>query len=307
MEHLLNLLEEAATSAGEAATSAPADIIPEVEDLGERIEEASSFFSKLWNGFVAYIPTLIAAVVIFILGYILSKIIIAIMKKGMNRKTIDVTVSHFVFSLVKIVIYVLLAATVLTVLGVPITSIIAVMGTAGVAIGLALQDSLSNVAGGFTILFNKPFKIGDYIQTDGVEGTVEVINIWYTQILTFDKKTIFIPNGQLVDSKITNFTTSPTRRVDMVFSISYDADYKKAISVLKGIADNHPLVLKDPEPLIRLTAQSESSIDLAFRVWVNNSDYWTVFFDMNEAVKDRFDEEGIEIPYKQLDVHIREK
>lgn len=291
----------------EASTDASLPEIPEPQDLGEKIEQAGSFFSSLWNGFVAYIPTLIAAVVVFVIGYIISKLILAIMKKGMNRKTVDKTVSRFIYSVVKIVLYVLVAATVLSLLGVPMTSIVAVMGTAGVAIGLALQSSLSNVAGGFTILFNKPFKIGDYVFADGVEGTVEVINIWYTQLLTIDNKTIFIPNGQLVNSKITNFSKCKNRRVDITFSISYEADYKKAISVLREIAENHPLVLKDPAPFARMSAQGQSSIDIAFRVWVNNADYWDVFFDMNETVKERFDAEGIEIPYNQLDVHIKEK
>lgn len=297
MKDLLLLLSENVSQTAGASTNP--------SDVKEKLENAETFFAGLINGFMTYIPTLIAAVVILIVGLILSKLIIKLMKKGMKHTVIDKTVSRFAYSLVKIVLYVLLAIVVLSVLGVPMTSIIAVVGTAGVAIGLALQSSLSNVAGGFTILMNKPFKIGDYILADGVEGTVEVINIWYTQILTVDNKTVFIPNGQLADSKITNFTTCKTRRVDMVFNISYDADFRKAFAILQEIADVHEKIMKDPEPVIRMLAQSESSIDIAFRVWVNTEDYWSVYFDVNEAVKESFDKNGIEIPFKQVDVHMK--
>lgn len=286
------------------STVSETGISTEPVDIQEKIEEAGTFFGDLWDYFVAYIPTLISAILIFIVGFILSKLIIALMKKGLNRSFVDKTVTRFIYSVVRIALYVVLATVVLAILGVPMTSIVTVIGTAGVAIGLALQSSLSNVAGGFMILFNKPFRIGDYIMADGVEGTVEVINIWYTQLLTIDNKTVFIPNGQLIDSKITNFTVAKTRRVDMVFSISYNDDFRKAISVLQEVADSHEKVLKDPEPVIRMLSQNESTIDLAFRVWVNSSDYWDVYFDMNEIVKEKFDENGIVIPFKQVDVHI---
>ena len=144
-------------------------------------------------------------------------------------------------------------------------------------------------------MLTKPFKVGDYIKVDDVEGVVEAINIWYTELHSYDNKAIFYPNGQITAKKVTNFTSLGIRRVDMVYTISYNADFRKAISVLKSITDNHKLILKDPEPKIRITCYP----------WVKAEDYWTVYFDLNEAVKEQFDANGIEIPYNQLDVHLK--
>ncbi len=270
----------------------------------EQLHEAQKFAQTLWEGFLAYLPTLIAAVIILIVGYLLSKLILKMMKKGMKRSVVDLTVSKFVYSLVKIIIYVLLLTIVLAVLGVPMTSIIAVIGTAGVAIGLALQDSLSNIAGGFNILIAKPFKVGDYIDTCGAEGTVEAISIWYTQLLTFDNKSVFIPNGEVIKNKVMNYTYNKTRRVDLVFSVSYKADIEKAIQVLENVVKAHPKVLAQPEPLIKALSLGESAVEIACRPWTNTEDYWDVYFDLTLQAKNALEENGIEIPYNQLDVHI---
>lgn len=298
---MLNILTESVQSAAESTTSEV--FVP--LDAQQQLERAESFFSNLWDGFVAYIPTLITAVIIFVAGFLLSKLIIKLMQKGMKRNVIDKTVSRFMYSLVRIVLYVLLATVVLAVLGVPMSSIVAVVGTAGVAIGLALQNSLSNAAGGFNILFTKPFKIGDFIRAEDEEGTVEAINIWFTKILTIDNKTVFIPNGQLVSSKIINYTACDKRRVDMIFQISYDADFNKAREVLRSITDSHPKILDEPKTDIRMYSHSDSAIEIVCRPWVKTGDYWEVYFDLNEQVKAAFDKNGIEIPYNQLDVHVK--
>ncbi len=263
------------------------------------------FFTTIGDNFVAAIPSIITAVILLIIGIVLSKLILFIMNKGMEKSHIDKTVTRFSYSLVKIILYIIVATIVLAILGIPMSSIIAVIGTAGVTVGLALKDSLSNIAGGFTILITKPFAIGDYILTEGAEGTVELISIWYTKLLTSDNKTVFIPNGQIISSKITNYTMQKTRRVDITFQISYDNDYKKAEEIIKSVLDSHELTLEEPAPTVRLFAQSESSLDIVCKVWVKKDDYWDVYYDIMAQVKDAFDENGIEIPYRQLDVHMK--
>ncbi|MCH5325069.1 MAG: mechanosensitive ion channel [Eubacterium sp.] len=275
-----------------------------IENAGEQLHKAHQFAQALWDGFLAYLPTLIFAIVILIVGYLISKLILKLMKKGMKRSVVDVTVTKFTYSLVKIVIYVLLITIVLAVLGVPMTSIIAVIGTAGVAIGLALKDSLSNIAGGFYILISKPFKIGDYIASDGVEGTVEAISIWYTHLHTHDNRSVFMPNGELVKSNIINYTYNPTRRLDLTFSISYRSDVEKAKQLLAELVKAHDKILDEPEAVIRVLTLGNSSVDIACRPWVKPENYWDVYFDLTEQAKKMFEENGIEIPYNQLDVHI---
>lgn len=274
--------------------------------IGESTDTTfDDFFGKLGENFVNSIPSIITAVIILVVGLIISKLILRLMQKGFEKGYIDKTVSRFSYSLVKILLYVLVATIVLAVLGVPMSSMIAVIGTAGVTVGLALKDSLSNVAGGFNILITKPFVIGDYVMVDNIEGTVELISIWYTRILTSDNKTVFIPNGQIVASKIINYTLKKTRRVDMTFQISYDNDYKKAERIITDIINNHEKIMKEPEATVKLFSQSESSLDIICRPWVQSDDYWDVYYDITAQVKDAFDENGIEIPYRQLDVHVK--
>ena len=173
--------------------------------------------------------------------------------------------------------------------------------------GLAVQGSLSNFAGGVLIILTRPFKIDDYIETQGISGTVEDIHIIYTILRTPDNKVIHIPNGTLANSTITNYSSKDTRRVDFTFSIAYDADYLKAEQIILDICKSHSLVLDDPAPVCRLSEYADSAIKLVLRVWTLSSDYWNVYFDINESVKNEFDAAGISIPYNQLDVHIDNK
>lgn len=251
------------------------------------------------------LPSFIAAVIIFIAGMIFTKITIKLMSKGLKKSKIDPTAHSFMLSLVKSVLYVFIVIIVLSVLKVPMSSIIAAVGAAGLAIGLALQNSLSNLAGGFIILFSKPFKKGDYVQICGESGIVEEISILYTKLLTADNKAVHIPNGQITNATITNYTEEQYRRLDLFFNVSYDSDYRKAIGIIEKLALEHPFTLMEPEPpMVRLFSHEDSSLRITARIWVSSDNYWPLNFDMMESVKDEFDKAGMVIPYNQLDVHI---
>lgn len=290
------------TAQTQITTDAPLD-----EAVDKIVNELSGFsllLSEFWDNFLKLLPTIIVAIIILIVGMILSKLVLKAMKKGMTRRSVDMTVINFAESLGRIILYVLVLCVVLSVLGIPMTSIVAVIGTAGIAIGLALQNSLSNLAGGFIILFSKPFKAGDFIETNGTEGTVEKINILYTVLNTLDNKAVFIPNGLVSGAKLMNYSANDTRRVDNVFSISYGDDYERAKTTIEKVISANPSIFTTPEPFVRMSAHNESSIDITVRVWVKNSDYWDVHFYLIEQVRKAFIEEKIEIPFRQLDVHI---
>lgn len=280
------------------------DSILQEQDVQEKISHLEQFVDDIWSGFLNILPTLIFAIIILILGILLQRILLKIMEKGMKRSKVDQTVVHFMHSLVKIVGYTLLITIVLAILGVPMTSIIAVVGTAGVAIGLAMQDSLANLAGGILILLSKPFKVGDFIVTNDEQGCVERINIWYTKLNTVDNKAIFIPNGKVTGAKVVNCTQNEQRAVETTFSISYNADFDTAKKVIQDVVENYELILQNPEPMIKMSAHSNSSIDIFTRLWVNTEDYWTVHFEILERVRKAFIENDIEIPFNQLDVHL---
>ena len=306
----INLLAAETTA---AETAAPAAEIKEVisETLGEEFVQSASGLEQLlreiWDGFVGKLPTIIFAIILLIIGIFLSKLTVKLMGKALDKSKLDLTINHFIKSAIKIVLYVLLVTVILTLLGAPTTSIITVIGTAGVAIGLALQNSLANIAGGFLILIAKPFKVGNYISVSGVEGTVETINILCTKLRTLDNKAVFIPNGTASNAVLTNVTEADKRRVDNIFSISYDADYKKAVGAIYKALHKIPKILDTDghKPFVRMCAHSASSIDIAVRVWCRTSDYWDVYFDVIEHIRMEFIEEGIEIPYQQIDVHMK--
>ena len=198
----------------------------------------------------------------------------------------------------------MLIVSVIGQLGVETTSFIAVLGAAGLAVGLALQGTLQNFAGGVIILLLKPFKVGDFVDVGGHMGTVKEIQIFTTIMVTPDNKVIIIPNGGLANASMTNFSAMPTRRVDFSFGIGYGDDFEKAKSLIKGLIDADSRILKDPEPFVRVGELADSSVNITTRVWVNSADYWAVHFDMIENVKKTFDKEGVSIPYPQMDVHM---
>lgn len=273
-----------------------------VETAEKELGKFEELLDNIWSGFCGKLPVIIAAIVVLIIGIFLSRLTVRLMSKAMDKSRLDLTINRFVRSAVKIVLYVLVVTVVLTLLGVPMTSIITVIGTAGVAVGLALQDSLSNLAGGFLILFSKPFRVGNYIQCSGVEGTVESISILYTKLLTGDNKAVFIPNGTAAGAVVTNYNEMPERRVDLVFGISYEADYDEAKKAIAEVVAKNEQVLR--EPFIVLSSLDASSVAITVRLWTKSENYWSVYYRTLEEVRKAFDERGIEIPYNKLDVHI---
>ncbi len=279
-----------------------------VDDFVQNPEETAGklgeFFQNMWNSIVGAIPTIILAVIVLVLGLIICKLVLKILSKGLDRTKLDLTVNNFVKQCCKIVLYVLLLTIVLSVLGIPATSIITVIGTAGVAIGLALQSSLSNVAGGIMLMINKPFKIGDYIIVSGVSGTVKQITILYTRLDSDSNQAIFIPNGQVSGAVVTNNNSNGIRRVDMTFSISYGDEYQKAREIILQVLGRNDKILKDPAPTVRMVEHASNSINIAVRPWCNAGDYWEVYFSVTEDIRAAFLSGGISIPFNQLDVHV---
>ncbi len=217
---------------------------------------------------------------------------------------VDSSLRSFMTSFLSVVLYAILFVTVLMIIGVPATSFIAVLTTCAAAIGLALQGSLSNFAGGIMILLFKPFKVGDYIEAVGEAGVVTEISVVYTEILTLDNKRITIPNGTLTNSVIENYSSEDLRRVDLTFNTAYDCDIETVKKVISKVIEENPMALKNPAPFVRLSAHNESALTYTVRIWCKNADYWDVNFDTIENVKKAFDANGIKIPYNQIDVHI---
>ena len=267
-------------------------------------EKLGSFIFELLT---ALGTKLLAALLILVIGLKLIKWIKKWIKTTPKLTKIDDGLRSFLLSFSSILLYILLVITVAMVLGVPVTSFITILASCGVAIGLALQGSLSNFAGGIMILLFKPFKLGDYIEAAGESGTVSEISVVYTVLLTPDNKRITIPNGTLTNSVIENYSAEDTRRVDFTFITSYDCNIEQVKEIVGGIISSHPLSLKEPEPFVRLSSQTESVLTFAARVWCKKDNYWDLNFDVIESVKKAFDENGITIPHQQIDVHVNNK
>ena len=246
---------------------------------------------------------LIAVIIVLLIWPKLSKFLLGTLKRIMQRKKVDPLLESFTMSIVSTLLYIILFFVVIGIAGIKATSLITVLGTAGLAVGLALQGSLSNLAGGVLILFFKPFTKGDYIVGSGIEGTVDKIQILYTTLVTPDNRVVIVPNGQLANNAITNVSQNPIRRLDLIFSVSYDTPIPKVKEVLNKVAREHPAVLQDKPFKIRLSVRNESSLDFVFRVWVKKEDYWDAKFDFTEIVKEEFDKNNIEIPYKKIDIY----
>ncbi|MGM9625821.1 MAG: mechanosensitive ion channel family protein [Eubacteriales bacterium] len=265
----------------------------------------SSVFSALGELAMSVGMKIVYVVVLLIVGLKLIKFICKKFQGSRLYANIDASVAKFLVSAMKVTLNVILFISCALVLGVPATSFVAVLGSAGLAVGLALQGSLSNLAGSIMILLFKPFKVGDYIEVSGYAGTVDEINIFYTVINTVDNKRITLPNGSVSGSTIVDYSTNPKRRVDLTFGAAYGTDVEKMKSIMLEAAKNHKLVLDDPEPVALFCAQSASSLDFVLRAWCNGSDYWTVHFDLLEQIHAAMNREGIEIPFPQMDVHVK--
>lgn len=268
------------------------------------MESSSVYFEKGVEMLMSYGPKLILAIVVLIVGLWVIRIISKMIEKVMLKHEYDLSLQKFLVRLISISLKAMLFISVISMVGVKTTSFVAVLGAAGLALGFALQGSLSNFAGGVMILLFKPFKIGDVIESQGYTGKVEEIRIFNTIIKTFDNKTIIIPNGAVSGGSIINYTAEPIRRVDMTFGIGYDDDITRVKSVLRRLVDSDERILKDPAPMIVVSEHGDSSVNFFVRPWCKTEDYWGVYFDMHEKVKLAFDEEDITIPYPQQDVHL---
>lgn len=253
-----------------------------------------------------YGPKVIGAVAVWVIGNWVIKALINAFSRNLEKRQVDESLKPFLNSLVGTLLKVLLIVSVLGMLGVQMTSFIAILGAAGLAVGMALSGTLQNFAGGVMILLFKPFKVGDVIEAQGFLGSVHEIQIFNTILKSPDNKTIIIPNGGLATSAMTNYTTEAQRRVDWTFGIAYGDNVDKAKSIIENLCNQDSRILKDPELFIAISELADSSVNFAVRAWVLTDDYWNVFFEMNEKVYKAFDAEGINIPFPQMDVHLHQ-
>jgi small conductance mechanosensitive channel len=260
--------------------------------------------NKAYELSTEWVIKLLGALIILLIGKIVISFVVGAIKKLLNRYSVDSTIVGFVETLTKVSLQVVLWIMVLGNLGVKTTSFIAIVGSAGLAVGLALQGSLSNIGAGVLLIILRPFKIGDYITAGGQSGTVKNLGIFNTLMITPDNKEIIIPNSKIAGDSITNFSAQETRRVDFTFGIGYDDDLRAAKEILNDIVKSDSRVLNEPAALIAVSELGDSSVYFVVRAWVKTPDYWSFFFDTIEKVKLTFDEKGISIPYPQTDVHL---
>lgn len=263
-----------------------------------------AFLNEMYATLVKSLPQIITALVVFAVGMAVAHLINKIVEKALNRGRVDRTLSSFFKPIIRITLYVVVAIIALSTAGVPTATLLTAFGAVGLAVSLAVKDSLSNMAGGILLLASKPFVVGDAVEVKGATGVVQKISILYTQINTFDNREVFIPNGQISADEIINISAEKNRRLDLVFDISYSDDPERAKSIISKLVDGHELALKEPAPLIRVCELGESSVKIACNVWVEGPNLLALKFDLLEGVKRAFDREGISIPFPQLDVHL---
>ena len=268
--------------------------------------DLSNILPRLQELLAFYGLNIVAAILIFVVGRWIARALRNVIKRMMTKGNVDEILVSFVGNLTYIALLAFVIIAALNQLGIQTTSFIAIIGAAGLAIGLALQGSLANFAAGVLMIIFRPFQVGDYIEGAGVAGAVEKVQIFTTQLKTPDNKTIIIPNAKIMGDNITNYSAKDTRRVDMVIGVGYGDDLKKVREILEDILAKDQRILKDPAPTIGVLELGDNSVNFAVRPWVKRDDYWGAYFDVTETVKRRFDEEGISIPYPQRDVHLYE-
>jgi len=269
-------------------------------------EQLSTYTDQAVSMAMEFGPPLLLAIVVLVVGLWIINRAVKILGHTMKSRDMEPELSGFLSSLFNMMLKALLLISVAGMVGIETTSFIAILGAAGLAIGLALQGTLANFAGGVLILMFKPYKVGDFIEAQGVSGTVSSIQIFNTVIKTGDNKVIIVPNGSISNGIITNFSKEDTRRVDFVFGIGYDDDIAKAKEVLNRLIEEEPRIMSEPAPLVVVSELADSSVNFTVRTWVKASDYWGVYFGMTERVKLTFDQEGLSIPYPQSDVHMHQ-
>ncbi len=279
----------------------------EVEEFVQNPGVVKTYLDKYTPAVIGFLVQIIVAIIVLLVGIKIIKSVVKVIKKGFDRSHIDDGVGTFLTSLIKYALYFVLVMAILSSFGIATGSVVAVLGSAGLTIGMALQGSLSNFAGGVLILLLKPFVLGDYIidDTTGEEGTVSNISIFYTRLKTIDNKVVLIPNGKLSDSCITNVSMMEKRRIDIYVTVSYSADLQKTKNVLNNVAISQVLRLEGEPIDIFVSELKDSAVEMGIRVWAKNEDYWTLKWKMTEDIKNALDANRIEIPFPQLDVNLK--
>jgi small conductance mechanosensitive channel len=265
------------------------------------IEKILSTFVIPWG------INIVLALATFIIGRWVANILLKVVKKLLQKSKMDAILVNFIVSIAHAILLLFIVIASMDQLGVDTTSLIALMGAAGLAVGLALQNSLQNFAAGVMLIIFRPFKTGDFVEAGGTAGVVETISIFSTVMRTGDNREVIVPNGSIYNGTITNFSARDTRRIDMVFGIGYGDDIRKAKQILIDLLGADERVLKDPEPLVAVGELADSSVNFNVRPWVQSGDYWSVKFDLTEKIKLAFDDNGISIPYPQMDVHLNKE
>ena len=272
----------------------------------EYVEDKVAHYGDLVLGYATeYGLKILGALFIFFIGKWVARKIITLMRRGMERAHVDPTLISFASNALYVVLIVMIVVAAISNIGVETTSFMAIFGAAGLAIGLALKDTLANVGAAVLIIFFRPFKVGDFVEASGVMGNVKSINLFSTTLTTTDNRSIIIPNGALIAGNIINYTGNDTRRIDMVFDIDYKDDLKLAKEVILNILVEHPMVLKDPLPVVAVGALGTNSVQIFARPWVKTEDYLNGLFEITELVKLEFDKHHISIPFPQMDLHVR--
>ena len=277
----------------------------QIEAGQEALQQTTGLLAGMWQKLLDYLPTLVIALIVFLVGILIAGCINKIITHGMKKAKLNATAAGFGRSLIRILIYTFLLIICLSILGVPMASIIAVIGAAGLAIGLALQNSLSNLAGGFIILFAKPFQRGDYIISGENAGFVESVTILYTELITLDNRSIYLPNSIVSAGAVQNLSQNGTLRVSVPVTVSYQTDLSIAKDTLLNAVKSLPITRKDPAPSVAVTELGNNGVTMTVFFWVSKGEYFTAPAKLLEAVKSAFDDAGIEIPYPQLDIHNR--
>ena len=280
------------------------EVISIDNDVEKNLSIAQKWLESAYNWLFSGFQKLIAGLIIFILGWWLTKLICKIVVRAMTGAKVDKTVISFFNSTANAVLKVLVILCVLSTIGFDITTLIATVSAATFAIGLALKDSLANVASGMLIIINKKLKVGDYIETEGLKGNIVRIDMMYTTLCTYDNKEILIPNSRLTSNNITNYFVREERRIDLIIPISYSEDIEKARNVIMEIINNYEPVIKEKNNRVAVEKLNESSVDLSVWVWCASQDYWKVFYSLQEMIKTALEQNGISIPFNQLDVHL---
>lgn len=281
------------------------EVTQQIDSVSQNFEKVMGFnMDEIYQWLVKIGSNLILAVLIFVIGFWLAKTLSRGVRKVLTKSNTDPGLVSFLTSLTSIVLKILVVVTGITQLGIEMTSFVAILGAAGLAIGMAFSGTLSNFAGGVMILAFKPFRVGDFIQTQNESGTVQEILIFNTYLHTVDNKVVILPNGPVANGNIINYTKADKRRVDLVIGISYGDDYQLARRLLMQMIGEDTRILRDPEPFVGLGQLADSSVNITIRVWTKTEDYWKVFFELNEKVYSEFPKKGLHFPFPQMDIHV---